>query len=131
LGDATSTTSMPIRLKPRRPRKISSAWWLEQGRGKAGDIGGQVHRLVADMGADQLGGLLRGAAPVASSPPSSRGKPAPAARAAPWVANGQLRELLPNEAGFSVQFRLTRHRGREPSEPQQALNEDLLANFID
>jgi DNA-binding transcriptional LysR family regulator len=49
--------------------------------------------------------------------------------AAPWVASGQLHELLPNEAGFSVQFRLTRHRGREPSEAQQALNADLLASF--
>ncbi|MDG9926300.1 MULTISPECIES: LysR family transcriptional regulator [unclassified Pseudomonas] len=50
--------------------------------------------------------------------------------AAPWVASGQLRELLPNEVGFSVQFRLTRHRGRQPSEAQQALNEDLLASFV-
>ena len=49
--------------------------------------------------------------------------------AAPWVASGHLHELLPNEAGFSVQFRLTRHRGREPSEAQQALNADLLASF--
>jgi DNA-binding transcriptional LysR family regulator len=50
--------------------------------------------------------------------------------AALWVANGQLRELLPNEVGFSVQFRLTRHRGRQPSEAQQALNADLLASFV-
>jgi DNA-binding transcriptional LysR family regulator len=49
--------------------------------------------------------------------------------AAPWVASGQLREVLPNEVGFSVQFRLTRHRGREPSEAQQAINADLLASF--
>ncbi|MBD9427296.1 LysR family transcriptional regulator [Pseudomonas sp. PDM15] len=49
--------------------------------------------------------------------------------AAPWVASGQLREVLPNEVGFSVQFRLTRHRGRQPSEAQQALNADLLASF--
>ncbi|MBD9413957.1 LysR family transcriptional regulator [Pseudomonas sp. PDM16] len=49
--------------------------------------------------------------------------------AAPWVASGQLRELLPNEVGFNVQFRLTRHRGRQPSEAQQALNADLLASF--
>ncbi|WP_043308117.1 LysR family transcriptional regulator [Pseudomonas sp. ML96] len=50
--------------------------------------------------------------------------------AAPWIASGQLRELLPNEVGFSVQFRLTRHRGRQPSEAQQALNADLLASFV-
>jgi DNA-binding transcriptional LysR family regulator len=50
--------------------------------------------------------------------------------AAPWVASGQLREVLPNEAGFSVQFRLTRHRGRQPSEAQLALNADLLASFV-
>lgn len=49
--------------------------------------------------------------------------------AAPWVANGQLRELLPNEAGFSVQFRLARHLGRQPSEAQQAFSDDLLASF--
>ena len=49
--------------------------------------------------------------------------------AAPWIASGQLRELLPNEVGFNVRFRLTRHRGRQPSEAQQALSEDLLASF--
>lgn len=51
--------------------------------------------------------------------------------AASWIASGQLRELLPNEVGFNVQFRLTRHRGRQPSEAQQALSEDLLASFAD
>ncbi|MEK1907008.1 MAG: substrate-binding domain-containing protein, partial [Pseudomonas sp.] len=51
--------------------------------------------------------------------------------AAPWEARGQLRALLPNEQNFSVQFRLSNHRGRQPSEAQQALREDLLAAFAD
>lgn len=51
--------------------------------------------------------------------------------AAPWVANGLLRALLPDEVSFAVQFRLTRHRGRQPSEAQQALQADLLASFAD
>ena len=51
--------------------------------------------------------------------------------AAPWVASGQLRALLPDEVSFAVQFRLTRHRGRQPSEAQQALHTDLLASFAD
>lgn len=49
--------------------------------------------------------------------------------AAPWVARGQLRALQPEQQGFSVEFRLAQHRGRQPSEAQQALVEDLLAVF--
>ena len=51
--------------------------------------------------------------------------------AAPWEARGQLRALLPEELGFAVEFRLARHRARQPSEAQRALEEDLLAAFID
>lgn len=49
--------------------------------------------------------------------------------AAPWLACGQLRVLQPEQLGFSVEFRLAQHRGRQPSEAQQALEEDLLAAF--
>ena len=49
--------------------------------------------------------------------------------AAPWEARGQLRALLPEELGFAVEFRLARHRARQPSEAQRALEEDLLAAF--
>ncbi len=49
--------------------------------------------------------------------------------AAPWVARGQLRALQPQQLGFSVEFRLAQHRGRQPSEAQQALEQDLLAAF--
>ncbi|WJN60044.1 LysR family transcriptional regulator [Pseudomonas sp. SO81] len=51
--------------------------------------------------------------------------------AAPWVARGQLRTLQPERLGFSVEFRLAQHRGRQPSEAQQAFSEDLLASFAD
>ncbi len=40
-----------------------------------------------------------------------------------------LRALLPEELGFAVEFRLARHRARQPSEAQRALEEDLLAAF--
>ncbi|MGL4316395.1 MAG: LysR family transcriptional regulator [Pseudomonas sp.] len=49
--------------------------------------------------------------------------------AAPWLARGQLRVLQPQQLGFSVEFRLAQHRGRQPSEAQLALEEDLLAAF--
>ncbi|HBX56996.1 LysR family transcriptional regulator [Pseudomonas sp. UBA2684] len=49
--------------------------------------------------------------------------------AAPWQARGLLRALLPEQLGFSVQFQLTHHRGRQPSEAQQAFSEDLLSAF--
>lgn len=49
--------------------------------------------------------------------------------AAPWVARGQLRALLAQPLGFSVQFDLASHRGREPSEAQRAMVEDLLTTF--
>lgn len=49
--------------------------------------------------------------------------------AAPWVARGQLRALQPQQLGFSVEFRLAQHRGRQPGEAQQALEQDLLAAF--
>ena len=39
------------------------------------------------------------------------------------------RLLLPEELGFAVEFRLARHRARQPSEAQRALEEDLLAAF--
>ncbi|WP_137974796.1 LysR family transcriptional regulator [Pseudomonas sp. F(2018)] len=51
--------------------------------------------------------------------------------AAPWVARGQLRALQPQQLSFSVEFRLAQHRGRQPSEAQQAFSEDLLASFAD
>ncbi|UUY09032.1 LysR family transcriptional regulator [Pseudomonas sp. J452] len=47
--------------------------------------------------------------------------------AAPWVARGQLQVVQPEQQGFSVEFRLAQHRGRQPSEAQKALIEDLLA----
>lgn len=53
----------------------------------------------------------------------------PAHIAAPWVARGRLQAVQPEQQGFSVEFRLARHRGRQPSEAQQALVEDLLAVF--
>ncbi|AOE83002.1 LysR family transcriptional regulator [Pseudomonas sp. TCU-HL1] len=49
--------------------------------------------------------------------------------AEPWEASGQLRALLPEETGYRVQFHLTRHRGRQPSEAQVAFVEDLLKAF--
>lgn len=49
--------------------------------------------------------------------------------ATPWLARGQLQVLQPDQQGFSVEFRLARHRGRLPSEAQQALVEDLLTLF--
>ncbi|WP_068827667.1 LysR family transcriptional regulator [Pseudomonas sp. BMS12] len=49
--------------------------------------------------------------------------------AAPWEARGQLRALLPPQLGFDVAFHLARHRARQPSEAQLALEEDLLAAF--
>ena len=51
--------------------------------------------------------------------------------AAPWEASGQLRALLPEETGYRVQFHLSRHRGRQPSEAQVAFVEDLLGAFAD
>ncbi len=49
--------------------------------------------------------------------------------AAPWVERGILRPLLPQHLDFNVAFRLARHRARQPSEAQQALEEDLLIAF--
>ncbi|TWC33227.1 LysR family transcriptional regulator [Pseudomonas sp. SJZ079] len=49
--------------------------------------------------------------------------------AAPWEARGLLRALLPERLGFSVQFHLSSHRGRQPSEAQQAFVADLLGAF--
>ena len=49
--------------------------------------------------------------------------------ATPWVTRGQLLALQPEQQGFNVEFRLAQHRGRQPSEAQQALVEDLLAVF--
>ncbi|MWV15184.1 LysR family transcriptional regulator [Pseudomonas sp. L-22-4S-12] len=49
--------------------------------------------------------------------------------AAPWVARGRLQAVQPEQQGFGVEFRLARHRGRQPSEAQQALVGDLLAAF--
>ncbi|MBM7062586.1 LysR family transcriptional regulator [Pseudomonas sp. UL073] len=49
--------------------------------------------------------------------------------AAPWLARGELRELLPEQFGYRVEFRLAQHRGRQPSEAQQAFVADLLAAF--
>jgi DNA-binding transcriptional LysR family regulator len=51
--------------------------------------------------------------------------------AAPWEARGLLRALKPQRLGFNVQFHLTCHRGRQPSEAQQALVEDLMQAFSD
>ncbi|MBC9252488.1 LysR family transcriptional regulator [Pseudomonas alcaligenes] len=51
--------------------------------------------------------------------------------AAPWLARGQLRALQPQQLGFSVEFRLAQHRGRQPGEAQRALEQDLLAAFAD
>ncbi|QLC72661.1 hypothetical protein LPB260_18035 [Pseudomonas sp. LPB0260] len=36
---------------------------------------------------------------------------------------------LPERYGFTVQFHLASHRGRQPSEAQQAFETDLLAAF--
>ena len=49
--------------------------------------------------------------------------------AAPWVASGRLRALLPDALGFSVQFHLTQHRGRHPGDAQRAFVEDLQTAF--
>ena len=49
--------------------------------------------------------------------------------AEPWVARGRLRVLHPERLGFPVEFRLAQHRGRQPSEAQMALEQDLLAAF--
>ncbi|WP_137819998.1 LysR family transcriptional regulator [Pseudomonas sp. 2FG] len=49
--------------------------------------------------------------------------------ATPWEARGLLRALLPEQFGFTVQFHLASHRGRQPSEAQRAFVEDLLGAF--
>lgn len=49
--------------------------------------------------------------------------------AAPWEARGLLRTLSPKRLGFNVQFHLTSHRGRQPSEAQRALVDDLMQAF--
>lgn len=51
--------------------------------------------------------------------------------AAPWEARGLLQPLGPETLGFNVQFHLTSHCGRQPSEAQQALVEDLMMAFAD
>ncbi len=50
--------------------------------------------------------------------------------AAPWVRAKRLRAVLPEQLGFSVQFHLGSHRGRQPSEAQQAFVQDLFSAFI-
>ncbi|CAD5107680.1 LysR family transcriptional regulator [Zestomonas carbonaria] len=49
--------------------------------------------------------------------------------AAEWESRGLLRPLLAAELGFTVEFQLASHRGRQPSEAQLAFTEDLLAAF--
>ncbi len=49
--------------------------------------------------------------------------------AEPWVARGQLRALLAQQLGFTVQFHLANHRGRQPSEAQRAMTADLRDAF--
>ncbi len=49
--------------------------------------------------------------------------------ATPWLAAGRLRALLPEEAGYRVQFHLTRHRGRQAGEVEVAFVEDLVGVF--
>jgi DNA-binding transcriptional LysR family regulator len=49
--------------------------------------------------------------------------------AAPWVASGRLRALLPKQLSFSVNFYLGSHRGRQPSEAQKAFVADLFSTF--
>ena len=49
--------------------------------------------------------------------------------AAPWVANGSLRALLPEQLGFNVDFHLASHRGRHPGDAQRAFVEDLQCAF--
>jgi LysR family transcriptional regulator, transcriptional activator for bauABCD operon len=49
--------------------------------------------------------------------------------AAPSESRGRLRALLPDVYGFTVQFHLASHRGRQPSEAQQAFVTDLMAAF--
>lgn len=51
--------------------------------------------------------------------------------AAPWHARGLVQPLGPETLGFNVQFHLANHRGREPSEAQFALVEDLKLAFAD
>lgn len=51
--------------------------------------------------------------------------------AASWQARGLLQALGPETLGFNVQFHLSHHRGRQPSEAQQALVEDLLMAFAE
>jgi len=46
--------------------------------------------------------------------------------AAPWEARSLLRALLPERLGFRGQFHLASHRGRQPSEAQRVMVEDLL-----
>lgn len=49
--------------------------------------------------------------------------------ATPWVRRGQLQALHADTLGFAVEFRLARHRARQPSEAQTAFEQDLLAAF--
>lgn len=49
--------------------------------------------------------------------------------AGPWETRGLLRMLLPEQLGYTVQFHLASHRGRQPSEAQQAFVEDVLGAF--
>ncbi|RJG12316.1 LysR family transcriptional regulator [Pseudomonas cavernicola] len=49
--------------------------------------------------------------------------------AGPWETRGLLRVLLPEQLGYTVQFHLASHRGRQPSEAQQAFVEDVLGAF--
>ncbi len=49
--------------------------------------------------------------------------------AGPWATRGLLRVLLPQQLGYTVQFHLASHRGRQPSEAQRAFVEDVLGAF--
>jgi DNA-binding transcriptional LysR family regulator len=51
--------------------------------------------------------------------------------AAPWQERGLLQPLGPQQMSFQVQFHLAQHRGRQPSEAQLALIEDLHQAFSD
>ncbi len=49
--------------------------------------------------------------------------------AGPWETRGLVRGLLPQQLGYTVQFHLASHRGRQPSEAQRAFVEDVLGAF--
>lgn len=51
--------------------------------------------------------------------------------AEPWQARGYVQPLGTETLGFNVQFHLANHRGRNPSEAQLALMEDLKLAFAE